>query len=149
MSHHAQINENNIVTQVLVTGDESSPAIIEWLIETFGGTWIQTSYNTKGNIHYDSDGKPDGKEPLRYNFATIGGYYDSNSDAFYNVSPYPSWILNRNTYTWEPPVPYPEGQRAIWDEGIRGWTILPDPPPPGWSIDPEDGVWYRPNPLVP
>ena len=64
MSHWAQIDENNIVTQVLVGpnhGDEG-----EAFFNALGGTWVKTSYN--GNI--------------RKNYAGIGYIYDENRDAF-------------------------------------------------------------------
>ena len=73
MSHWAEIDSNNKVLRVTV-GDNNDPAGDEgyqWLINTFGGTWIKTSYN--GTI--------------RKNFAGIGFIYDEVRDAF--IAPKP------------------------------------------------------------
>jgi hypothetical protein len=141
MAHYAQINSDNIVVQVLIA--DESPTTIEWLVETFGETWIQTSYNTRGGIHIE------GKTPLRYNFAVIGGHYDSDVDAFYAPQPFSSWILNKETYEWESPVSKPEGQPTVWNEEITSWDLVPVAPAPGWVWDDSDKVWFRSNPLVP
>lgn len=104
MAHFAEITENNIVRRVLV--------ITQDVIDTgaFGdpATWIQTSYNTKGGIHYGEDGLPDGGEPLRKNYAGICYTYDPILDAFYPPKPYDSWILNTDTCLWEAPVAHPD-----------------------------------------
>ena len=75
MSHYAQVI-NGIVQQVIVA-DQS---FINTLPNT--ETWIQTSYNTRGNIHYGADGLPDGGIGLRGNYASIGMQYDSVLDIF-------------------------------------------------------------------
>ena len=64
--------------------------------------WIQTSYNTRANVHYGADGLPDGGIALRKNYAGIGYTYDANRDAF--IPPRPStgtWTLNETTCLWE------------------------------------------------
>lgn len=91
MSHFAKI-ENNIVTQVIVA-DES-------VITNFPGTWVQTSYNTRGGIHYGQDGQPDGGVALRKNYAGIGYTYDSTLDAFYSPRPNNLVRLNESTCVW-------------------------------------------------
>jgi hypothetical protein len=36
--------------------------------------------------------------------------------------PYPSWIGNEETMTWEAPTPYPDnGKRYTWDEPTTSW----------------------------
>lgn len=113
MSHFAKI-ENNRVTQVIVAEQD--------FIDTLEGTWIQTSYNTYGGVHYGQDGNPDGGIALRYNYASIGGHYDSETDAFYEEQPFSSWTLNTTTYTWQPPTPYPnDGNDYKWDETTDSW----------------------------
>ena len=121
MAHWAEIDENNKVIQVVV-GDNNDPAGDEgyqWLIDNLGGTWIKTSYNSYGGVHYsvDKNGNktPSGKPHLRYNFAATGYSYDSTNDAF--VPPKLSFIdengnfvelncvLNTNTFLWEPVIP--------------------------------------------
>lgn len=119
MAHFAQINENNIVTQVLVIDQET--------INTghFGdpSTFIQTSYNTRGGVHYGLDGEPDNGVALRKNYAGIGYIYDATRDAFYTPQPYPSWILNEDTCIWEAPTPMPtDGKLYRWDEDTTSWV---------------------------
>lgn len=109
MSHYAKIN-NGIVEQVTVAND------IQWCIDTLGGEWLQTSYNTHGGVH-DTGGIP-----LRKNFAGIGYTYDKERDAFIPPQTYPSWILNEETCLWEAPIPYPtNGDIYSWDEEKVAW----------------------------
>ena len=106
MSHFAKIN-NGIVTEIIVAEQE--------YIDSLDGTWLQTSYNTQGNQH------PNGR-PLRGNYAGIGFTYDSTNDVFYAPQPYPSWILNNTTWTWEAPVAYPtDGKQYMWNEKTINW----------------------------
>ena len=116
MSHYAKV-ENGIVTQVIVAEQD--------FINTLPNKdWVQTSYNTYGNVHYGSDRKPDGGIALRKNYATVGSIYDALRDAFYTPSPFPSWLLNETTYLWEPPIPYPEdGKDYLWNEEKQEWVL--------------------------
>ena len=119
MAHFAQIDENNIVTRVLVIEQE----MVNTGLWGDPETWIQTSYNTRGGVHYSSDNLPDGGIALRKNFAGIGYTYDSNRDAFYAPQPYPSWVLNEDSCVWESPVPYPtDGRMYLWDENTIDWV---------------------------
>lgn len=89
-------------------------------------TWFQTSYNTRGGVHYGSDGKPDGGIALRANYAGIGGTYDSVNDVFYDAQPYPSWAISAPTWLWQAPVPYPnDGKSYYWDESTLSWVLIP------------------------
>ena len=113
MSHFAKI-ENGIVTQVLVAEQD--------VIDTFEGTWVQTSYNTRGGVHYGVDGQPDGGVALRGNYAGIGYVYDQINDAFYFPKPFPSWTISAPTWLWSAPTPYPlDGKTYIWDESTVSW----------------------------
>lgn len=119
MAHFAQIDENNVVLQVLVIDQD--------VINTgmFGdpASWIQTSYNTRGGVHYGPDNQPDGGVALRKNYAGIGHIYDPVRDAFYAPQPWPSWILDENTCQWQPPVPFPtDGKNYVWDEATISWV---------------------------
>jgi len=110
MSHFAKIVDGK-VTQVIVAEQE----FFNTFVDSSAGTWLQTSYNTNGNQH------PEGR-PLRGNYAGIGYTYDSVNDVFYAPQPYPSWILNNTTWTWESPVAYPvDGKVYTWDEIIKNW----------------------------
>jgi hypothetical protein len=93
--------------------------------------WWQTSYNTRGNVHYGQDGQPDGGVALRANYAGLGYTLDTTVvingvvGVFYSPQPYPSWILNIQTYLWEAPVPYPtDGQAYEWDETTQSWVLF-------------------------
>ena len=120
MSHFAKV-ENGIVTSIIVAEQDfiNSGAVGN------PTDWIQTSYNTRGNIHYDQDGTPDGGIALRGNYAGIGYIYDQENDVFYPPAPYPSWILNTSSWLWEPPTPRPTDDKAyIWSEDTQNWVEI-------------------------
>jgi hypothetical protein len=88
-------------------------------------TWVQTSYNTRSGLHYSAEtNEPDGGVALRGNYAGNGYVYDAELDAFYTPSPFPSWVLNTTTFTWEAPTTMPteEGKSFVWDEDTTSWT---------------------------
>jgi hypothetical protein len=123
MAHWAELDKNNIVLRVTVGNNNDHDEGYQWLIDNLGGTWVKTSYNTRGGIHYGSDGKPDNGVALRKNFGLVGYLYDLNRDAFYAPQPYPSWILNEETCLWEAPTPMPtDGKIYIWDEPTKTWV---------------------------
>ena len=118
MSHYAKV-ANGIVTQVIVAEAD----FFTTFVDTSPGSWIQTSYNTRGNVHYGQDGNPDGGVALRGNYAGIGYTYDQVNDVFYAPQPFPSWTLNQSTWTWEAPTPYPtDGKTYRWDEPTTSWV---------------------------
>lgn len=118
MSHFAKV-ENGIVTEIIVAEQD----FIDTLPDS--QNWIQTSYNTRGNIHYGEDGNPDNGVALRANYAGIGYIYDSEKDVFYSPQRYASWTLNSNTYLWESPIPYPnDGIPYKWDEDKKSWVVF-------------------------
>lgn len=119
MAHFAEIDENNIVTRVIVAERD--------VIDSgqFGPpeSWIQTSYNTVGGIHKL------GGTPIRKNYAGVGYTYDIERDAFIPPKPYASWILDEFSCQWDSPVPYPEesettGNYYMWDEENIRWSLL-------------------------
>ncbi|CAB4124853.1 hypothetical protein UFOVP63_36 [uncultured Caudovirales phage] len=99
MSHFAKV-VNEKVTQVIVAEHD----FFDTFIDSSPGQWIQTSYNTRGNVHYGPDGEPDGGEAIRGNYAGVGYIYDHQNDAFYAPQPGPEWTLNTDTWLWEAPV---------------------------------------------
>ena len=115
MAHYAKI-EDDIVTQVLVAEQD--------FIDTQEGTWVQTSYNTRGGKHYaPNSSTEDGGTPLRKNYAGVGHTYDAVRDAFISPKPYPSWTLNETTCNWEAPVTIPDdGKQYRWDEPTTNWV---------------------------
>jgi hypothetical protein len=119
MAHFAKLDENNVVLEVNVVGNndllqdgvESEAKGIQFLIDWSGGysNWKQTSYNGK----------------FRKNYAGIGHTYDPIRDAFIEPQPFPSWVLNEFTCRWEPPVSYPtDGQPYKWDETTTSWVAI-------------------------
>ena len=120
MGHFAKVS-NGIVTKVIVAEAD----FFNNFVDDSPGQWIQTSYNTRGGVHY----KPNTNEPsedqskaLRKNYAGIGYTYDATRDAFIPPQPFNSWILNEDTCFWDSPVAYPEdGKLYKWNEEILNW----------------------------
>jgi len=121
MAHFAKV-QDGIVTQVIV----AEPEFFNTFVDTSPGEWIQTSYNTRGGVHYaPNSNDPDGGEALRKNYAGIGFTYDRGRDAFIPPQPFASWILNDSTCLWEAPVSYPtDGQDYIWNEDTTSWDLI-------------------------
>jgi hypothetical protein len=120
MANFAQLNENYIVTEVVVVNNEtindlpfpeSEPVGVAFCQSLYGSTtvWKQTSYNAN----------------FRKNYAGIGYTYDPVLDAFIAPQPYPSWLLNTATCQWEAPIPYPtDGGYYVWDEATLSWVLV-------------------------
>lgn len=124
MAHFAEIDADNIVLRVLVVHDDYESRGAEFLSDDLGlgGTWVQTSYWTRGNVHVGEDGQPDGGTPIGYNFAAAGYRYDPDDGAFYSSPPWASWLLDEN-YVWQPPTPMPDdGKDYHWDEDTTSWV---------------------------
>jgi len=120
MSHFAKVYMDGVVENVIVAEQD----FIDSLPVEEGFTWIQTSYNTKGNIHYDPiTNLPDGGIPFRKNYAQLGGTYDAVKDAFIPPQTYNSWILDEETCLWIPPIPKPKvsGKHYYWGEIKQNW----------------------------
>jgi hypothetical protein len=119
MAHFAQIDENNIVTQVIVVSDddcaggnypESEVAGAYFCNKLLGGTWKQTSYNNN----------------FRKRYAGVGYTFDADKDMFIAPQPYMSWTLD-DEGDWQPPEPYPDdGQEYVWDEDKTSWVLVED-----------------------
>lgn len=131
MAHFAELDENNVVTRVIVVSNrelinphnnvEEEVLGIAFCKKLYGGNWIQASYNKTIRKHYP------GK----------GWSYDSVRDVFVPPKPYDSWVLNESTILWEPPITQPElteeqvGIDAFyeWDEdayqtdNTTGWVL--------------------------
>jgi len=129
MSHFAKVL-NGVVVQVI----SAEPEFFETFIDTSPGNWIQTSYNTRGGVHYGVDGQPDGGVALRGNYASLGYVYDQNNDVFYsqrpkdkNGLPCNSWTISAPTWLWTPPIAYPnDGKLYLWDENMKTWVENPN-----------------------
>tara|TARA_B110001454_G_scaffold185312_1_gene181465 strand:+ start:357 stop:719 length:363 start_codon:yes stop_codon:yes gene_type:complete len=120
MAHYAILDENNVVTQVIVGKDETDHTH-NWE-EYYGGK--RTSYNTSEGIHKLSG------TPFRKNYAGIGFTYDQARDAFIpqkNPS-FSSWILNEDTCQWNAPTPMPDDSKFYdWNEATTSWDETEKP----------------------
>jgi len=120
MGHFAKVS-NGIVTRVIVAEAD----FFNNFVDDSPGQWIQTSYNTRGGVHYQpntNEPSEDQSKTLRKNYAGIGYTYDSTRDAFIPPQPFNSWALNEDTCLWDSPVPYPtDGKLYKWNEEILNW----------------------------
>lgn len=117
MAHFAQLNQENVVIQVIVIGNdellvdgiESEAKGVEFCQNLLGGNWIQTSYN--GTI--------------RKNYAGVGYVYDANRNAFIPPKPFASWTLNETTCQWHAPTSMPtDGKMYSWNEETLSWNEI-------------------------
>jgi hypothetical protein len=125
MAHYAFLDDDNLVTEVIVGRDEDDLAegVTSW--EDYYGAFrgqrcFRTSYNTQAGAHAFGD------TPLRKNYAGIGYTYDKERDAFIPPQPFESWVLNEDTCLWEAPVPYPADGMYTWDEETGAWVEVTD-----------------------
>jgi hypothetical protein len=124
MAHYAFLDASNSVTEVIVGRDEDDLAegVTSW--EDYYGAFrgqrcLQTSYNTKAGVHAF------GGTPFRGNYAGIGFTYDEALDAFIPPKPYPSWVLDEETFSWVAPIAKPSGDYT-WDEQAGAWVEVED-----------------------
>lgn len=126
MAHFARVVDG-IVQSVIVAEQD----FIDTLPDA--NLYIQTSYNTRGGVHYDPQtGEPsaDQSKALRMNFAQVGGMYAPVRDAFIPLKPYPSWVFVEETCTWTAPVPMPPWDgtnKYIWEEVTTSWVKINEP----------------------
>lgn len=145
MAYFTELNENNIVLGVYkvanaVLLDENNNEIeqkgIDLLTQLHGHSkWKQTSFNTKGGVHYQIDGVTPSlnqSKALRANYAGKGYTYDSINNVFIPPQPFASWILNTTTWTWDPPIPKPVNgdfyisgwnENAYQADNTKGWIL--------------------------
>ena len=118
MAHFAQLNAENLVTQVIVVanqdtadqdGVENEAIGIEFCTNLLGGKWKQTSYNAN----------------IRKNYAGVGYKYDATLDAFIPPQPFASWVLDQDKAQWKAPVDYPTDEgRFTWNEATLTWDLI-------------------------
>lgn len=130
MAHFAKLDSNNVVIFVTVGRDEDRE---EELFARTGDVYKQTSYNTRGGVHYQSDGTPsaDQSKAFRKNYAGLGYTYDAGRNAFIPPKPYASWVLDEQTCLWNAPVAMPADagtgeppKRYTWDEATISWVAV-------------------------
>jgi hypothetical protein len=122
MAHFAQLDENNVVTQVIVVnnnelldanGQEREELGIAFCQRLFGGNWKQTSYNHN----------------MRVRYAGIGYSYNESLDAFVPPKPFASWTLNTETAAWDAPTAMPTDDKFYhWVEESLSWVENPIQP---------------------
>ena len=127
MAHYAKVLEG-IVETVIVAESE----FFNNFVDDSPGKWIQTSYNTRGGVHYEPNSNTpssDQSKALRKNYAAVGYTYDKTRDAFIPPQQFPSWTLNETTCLWDPPMSQPsDGKAYLWDESLyqsdntKGWV---------------------------
>lgn len=126
MAHFAKV-VNGVVTQVIV----AEPEFFDTFVDSSPGEWVQTSYNTRGGVHYNPEtNQPsaDQSKAMRKNYAGIGFTYDKQRDAFIPPKPYSKWILNEQSCLWEAPTQYPnDGKEYRWDDDAGNWVEIPAP----------------------
>ena len=117
MAHFAQLNQDNIVTQVVVVSDVDTCNEEGYEVEEIGQQflknmygdytrWVKTSYNNK----------------IRKNYAGIGYTYNEELDAFIPPKPFESWVLDENICQYVAPVPMPDPNKFyMWDEENQKW----------------------------
>ena len=132
MAHFAELDSNNVVTRVVVVGNDVTTAAgplgendmhvdgETWCVNFFkGGNWKQTSYNNN----------------FRKQYCGKGYTFDSAKDKFISPQPHASWALDGND-DWQAPVTYPtdtgteEDLKYInWDEEGQKWTATDNSDP--------------------
>jgi hypothetical protein len=117
MAHFAELDKSNVVLRVIVVhndvlknekGEEEEALGIAFCQELLGADtrWVQTSYNRS----------------FRKNYCGVGFTFDEKLDAFLPIKQYNSWVLNKDKYVWEAPIPEPDDDLLYhWDEEAKSW----------------------------
>lgn len=129
MAHYAFLDDNNVVTEVIVGCDEGDTDWESHYSAVRGQRCRRTSYNTRHNQHAN------GGQPFRGNYAGVGYIYDEAKDVFLPPRPFPSFVLDESRATWIAPVPIPHdappaGHVWKWDEASLSWSTAPKPSRP-------------------
>ena len=151
MAHFAKLGANGKVIQVLTLDNKDmlnadnveDESVGQQYLEKHNNwpaqMWIQTSYNTSGNKHSSGDDS----KAFRGNYAGIGYIWDEDNNIFWPKKPYPSWVKNLTTASWDGPHSAPEltdEQKSqneamthqwsyVWDEeayqadNTAGWVL--------------------------
>ena len=145
MAHFAQLDDKNIVTRVIVVGNDDITDINGDEVESIGiafcqklvgadTNWKKTSYNSN----------------FRGNYAGLGATYMSgvrtlgvaSTDIFIGQQPFPSWSIGINTASWYSPLglhpvltdsELAAGKRYVWDEDAYN-ADTNSPKTVGWAL---------------
>lgn len=125
MTHFAKLDANNVVVFVTKGRQEDHNRESELSART-GTIYKQTSYNTRGGVHYDPNTNlpsENQSKAFRKNFASVGYVYDAMRDAFIPPKRYESWVLDETTCLWKAPIDMPDdGKEYVWDEANQQWV---------------------------
>lgn len=128
MAHYAFLDENNIVTEVIVGKDEGNFDWEQQYGSFRGQACKRTSYATRGGVYYDKEtNQPaaDQSKAFRKNYAGIGYTYDPQRDAFIPPQPFASWLLDEQSCLWNAPIACPDdGKFYTWDEETTAWVEI-------------------------
>ena len=128
MAHYAKVRDSKVLKVLVAEAD-----FFDSFVDNSPGEWIQTSYNTRGGVHYEPNtNTPSGDQSkaLRKNYACKDYTYDHVRDAFYNVQPFPSWVLDETTCLWGAPVDHPSIADPTdvgfynWNETTKAWDEI-------------------------
>jgi len=138
MAHFAKISEENIVLSVMVVDNKDTlnadgvedESVGQQYLETHcnwpAHLWIKTSWSTFENTHIN------GGTPFRGNYAGVGNTWDSDNQIFWKTKPYPSWVKNNTTATWNSPIGDAPALTAeeiaaqkhyAWNEANQSWDL--------------------------
>ena len=129
MAHFAQLDENNVVTEVLVVDNSSidnlpfpdSEAVGIAYLNSFlpPATYAQTSYNGTFRVRYAGIGD------VFYPDCTATPY-----GGFGNQKPYSDFVWDDAQCLWIAPLPYPtDGGIYQWDDATHSCVMVVPPPP--------------------
>lgn len=145
MAYFAQIDNDGTVLDVIAVSNADAPDPAPVNSEPVGqafiaaappdglgktGTWVQTSYTSRGGsrINPDTGEVVAVGDHFRFNYAGKGWRFDpifGPDGAFIPPQPFASWTLNAETALWDPPVPMPaEGGPWAWDEATTSWVAV-------------------------
>lgn len=123
--YFCKLDENNVVVSATKLEDNIAPD------EISGKNYLNSIYKTNDNWKLVERG------------ITVGFFYDSTNNKFIPNQPFPSWTLNQTTFTWEPPIPFPQnGNPHNWDENSRSWISVQ--PYPSWIFNNTTSIWEAP-----
>lgn len=133
MAHFANINDNNIVTQVIVIDNEYEDNGQEYInnVLNLPGKWLQCSYNT-----YEGKHLKDGVA-IRKNYPSTGDTYSPEYDGFIPFQTLLGWNFNTDNWKWEPPIERP-GDDFAWSETELKWI-----PTEEWTVEKDRVIRYR------
>lgn len=132
LDNNKMVNASNVEDETV--GVQELTRIHGWPL------WVQTSYNTRGNKYYNTDGSEgDQTKKLRGNYAGIGYTWDEENNLFFPPKPYASWVKYNAEARWRSPIgdapalttEQTNQNTALthmwsynWNEGAQSWDLV-------------------------